>query len=149
MSLRAEVLLSSSLRGILAQGTTGSEIEGSVQFRDVFAGLEYFLPKVLGELYPEWRARESLDGFLPYCVRKLGDHELEFIGHCILITDQTTTPIYFRLQLALEEDEVTWLELKLGERGENGMVRRPYRNPPSLGRIAPLKDGIDAIDWVY
>jgi hypothetical protein len=148
MTLRREESVSRSLRAILSGVANGIEIEDSEQFRDFLLGLEFFLPDVLREIHPEWND-ESLDGFLPYSVRKTADQEVEIIGHCILISDQTTTPFHLRLQLAADVDEVSWLELKLGERGESGMVRRPYSNPPSLKRVATLKDGKDTIDWVY
>ena len=111
------------------------------------ARLEWFLPAVLREVHVQWR-HESLDGLLPYVARKTGENEAEIIGHCILISDQTTTPLHLRLQLAQDADEISWLELRLGEQGESGMVRAPY---PTLRmkKVAALKDGIDSIEWVY
>jgi hypothetical protein len=147
MALRYEEYVSEILRTVLTGVPNGGEIEDSEQLRDVLNGFEYFLPEVLREIHPEWN--DGLDGFLLYVARKTGDQEAEFVGHCILITDQTTTPIHIRLQLARDLDEVSWLELKLGEKGETGMVRRPYSYPPSLKRVAALADGIDAIDWFY
>ena len=45
-------------------------------------GLEFFLPAVLREVYPEWEW-ESLDGFYPLFARKAGEREVELWGFCI------------------------------------------------------------------
>jgi hypothetical protein len=146
MGAAAEENLSRSLRSILGQISNNAPIEDSEQRREFLLGLEFFLPGVLREIHPEWRW-ESLDGVIPYVARKTGNLEAEFIGHYILITDQSHTPIHLRLQLAPDVDEVSWLELKLGEKGDNGQIQRPY--PPTFKRVAAVKDRTDSIDWVY
>jgi hypothetical protein len=136
---KAEARASGSLRILLADLPVGASIGDSEQLRDFLGSLEFFLPAVLQEIHPEWKS-ESLDGFLIHSAQKTGDQEAEFIGHCILITDQTTTPFHLRTQIASSTDEVSWLELKLGEMGRDGIVRRPYHYPPSLKRVEKLKD---------
>jgi hypothetical protein len=148
MTSTAETYLSRSLRAVLDSVSVGADIQRAAHFQEFLSRLEFFLPAVLREIHPEWKY-ESLDGILTYKSRKTGEHEAELIGHCILITDQTTTPIHLRLQIAEQVDMVSWLELRLGERGESGMVRRPYANPPSLRRIAAAFEGQDTIEWIY
>jgi hypothetical protein len=113
-------------------------------------GLEFFLPAVLRKVYPELD-RESLDGFSPLFARKTGEREAELFGFCILISDQTLTPIHLRLQLSSTSNEVSWLELRLGESGPDGMVRLPYH--PTVGTIHTwlhaLNERAVTIAWVY
>lgn len=148
MTLRCEEGISRLLRTILARFQKGEDIRESVEFRDVLVLLEAFIPDVLRERHPEWR-NESLDGLLPIVARKAEDREVELFGHCILISDQTLTPFHLCLQVSPDKDEVSWLECRLGERGEHGMVRIPYTGTPALKRVYALKDGMDGIDWVY
>jgi hypothetical protein len=88
-------------------------------------GLETFLLEVLREVHPEWEG-ESLDGILPIIARKTGPREAEILGHCILITDQTVVPFHLRLQVDADQDEICWLELRLGKAENGKMVRTPY-----------------------
>lgn len=149
MVSRAEQCLSCSLRAILEDVPNGTDIAVAGSLQDVLVGLEYLLPEVLQELYAEWQ-HESLDGIIPITARKLGKRAAEIFGLCIIISDQTLTPIQLRLQVAASEDEVSWLECRLGERGEHGMVRTPYE---SLNRVSKRLHALvgreDAIDWVY
>jgi hypothetical protein len=92
----------------------------------------------------------SLDGIYPVLARKTGEGEMELFGQCILISDQTLTPLHLRLQVGPTEDEVSWLECRLGERGERGMVRTPYESQDrAFKRLYALEGKADAIDWVY
>lgn len=149
MASRAEESISRSLRLILAELPNGATIEDSEQFREVLSGLEYFIPEVLREIHPEW-IHESLDGVLPLLARKTKEGEADIFGICIIISDQTVTPLHLCLQLSVSSEEVSWLECKLGERGENGMVRTPYHSLNALkNRLYVLVGRSDLIDWVY
>jgi hypothetical protein len=150
MASRAEQSISRSLRAILADLPDGASIADSEQFREALSGLEFFLPhQVLNEIYPEWNY-ESLDGILPLGARKRGEGEAEIVGLCILISDQTLTPLHVRLQVAASTDEVSWLECRLGERGKHGMVRTPYESSSAVAkRLYALNGKPDLIDWVY
>lgn len=147
MASSLEQNLSRSLRAILADLPDGARIPDSEQFREVTSGLEYLLPEVLREIHPEWR-HESLDGILPLVARKTREDEAEIVGMCILITDQTVTPLYLHLQIDPAADEVSWLECRLGERGKHGMMRTPY-NQMSGKRFYALEGNADLIEWVY
>ena len=144
---KAEQLTSRALRTMLGRAAVGDSIQQFAEFLEFLSGLEWLLPKVLEEIHPEWKW-ESLDGFQVFAAHRTWNQEAELTGYCILITDQTLTPFHLRLQIAPAVDEISWLELKLGERSPSGMVRLPYSAPP-LRWTAALKDGIDTIDWVY
>jgi hypothetical protein len=145
----AEQAVSGSLRVILAELPSGTDIPDTEQFRWALSGLERFLPDVLAEVYAEWNS-ESLDGIYPVQARRIGGGEAEIFGQCILISDQTLTPLHLRLQLSPVVDEISWLECRIGERGKHGMVRMPYdRLNANFKRLYLLDGRADMIDWVY
>lgn len=149
MAPKAEETASRRLRAILAEIPAGASIGDSPEFRDALTGLEWFLPTVLAEIHPEWIG-ESLDGIYPHVARKTGEREAEILGLCCLMSDQTLTPIHVRLQLSSTGDEVSWLELQLGEKGRTGMVRLPYSSSPSIHkRLHALSQSANTIEWVY
>jgi hypothetical protein len=148
MASRAEEVISRSLRAILADLPNSASIGESEQFREVLSALELFLPQVLNEIYPEWN-HESLDGILPLMAWKTGDREADIFGLCIIISDQSLTPLHVRLQVDASTDEVSWLECRLGERGKHGMVRTPYSSSAVAKRLHGLDGKADQIDWVY
>jgi hypothetical protein len=149
MASTLEQRLSRSLRSILADLPNGESLPDSEQFREVLTGLEWFIPVVLAEIYREWNF-QGLDGVVPVQARKTGEGEVEIFGLCILICDQTLAPLHLRLQVAASGAEVSWLECRLGERGEHGMVRTPY---DALGaaakRLHALQGRAEQIAWVY
>jgi len=142
---RAEAFLARELRLALADIPIGAPITDSDQFRDALSSLEYFIPEVLGEIHTEWR-HESLDGIFPEIATKTNTYEVEIAGLCIIISDQTLTPIHVRLLTAPDKDEIAWLECRLGESSPQGMVRIPYGS--SRGKLA-VASRLDTIDWVY
>jgi hypothetical protein len=149
MASKAEEVASRCLRAMLAPMPIGATIPDSAEFREALTGLEWFIPEVLAEVYSEWKG-ESLDGIYAHLAHKTGKEEAEILGLYILLSDQTVTPIHLRLQISPRRDEVSWLELRLGEQGKHGMVRSPY--PPSgsiYNRLHALFERIDSIEWVY
>lgn len=113
--------------------------------------LEYYLPGVLRECHPEWR-HESLDGVMTALANKLGDHEAEIYGLCILISDQTLAPLHLRIQVDAQDDTINWLECRLGEQTLEGMRRVAYDSPDSLYKklhSMTLAANVDLIDWAY
>jgi hypothetical protein len=149
MPSRGEEITSRTLGTILAGLPTGKSIDDSEEFRHALTSLEWFLPNVLAEIHPEWKG-ESIDGIYPHVARKTGEREAEIFGLCCLMSDQRLTPIHLHLQLSAATDNVSWLELRLGERGQNGMARMSY---PSEGtiykRLHALNGCEDKIQWVY
>jgi hypothetical protein len=150
MTSTAEQRVSRLLRTILANLPNNADIADAEHFRDVLNALDWFIPEVLQELHPEWKY-ESLDGILPVVARKIAEGEAEIFGQCILISDQTLTPIHLLLQTSACGDEISWLELKLGESGEHGMVRTPYSSPSaSIKRVYSLsEERLELIEWAY
>jgi hypothetical protein len=103
--------------------------------------------QVLNQVYPDC---EALDGILSLVARKTGRLEAEILGLCILLSDQSVTPLHVRLQIGIYNDEITWLECRLGERGNHGMVRTPYDSSSAVAkRLYALEGKADSIDWVY
>ncbi|HEX6736641.1 MAG TPA: hypothetical protein VF310_00080, partial [Vicinamibacteria bacterium] len=105
---RAEQIASTCLRQILARLHVGAEIADSEAYLQFQGALEYLLPSVLVEAHPWWRG-EGLDGFRFGVARKVGAGEAEFIGHAILIADQTWALAYVRLRVSPEADRFDWI----------------------------------------
>jgi hypothetical protein len=149
MASKTEESLSCSLRSILDGLAEGEAIGNSEDFRSVLSDLELFLPAILGEIHGEWK-NESLDGIVSAAARKTGPDEAEIIGLCILISDQTLTPIAVRLQVSPSSNELAWLECNVGEHGDEkaGMLRTPY-NAMSGKQLAMVAERRNGIDWAY
>jgi len=116
--------------------------------RYVCSGLEFFLPHVLREVHPEWK-HESLDGILPAIALKRADLELELIGCCILISDQTVTPFRVLLRVEPDADTPASLEAWLGENYGTEMLRIPYASNRWFRWMNRLSQEFDQIDWTY
>jgi hypothetical protein len=148
MTSSAERCVSQSLRAILCDVPNGESIPDSEQFRTFLIGLECFLPEILQEIHSEWRY-ECLDGIYTSVAKKSTDREIEILGLCIIISDQTLTPLHVRIRIAKEDQEVSWLECRLGERCRNGTVRLPYDSNSISKRLYALEARTEQIDWVY
>lgn len=148
MASGPEILTSRTLRTILDVLPNGATIDDSEEFRHALTDLHWFVSEVLAEIYPKWRG-QSLDGIYPHFARKTGEQEVELFGLCTLISDQGLMPIHLRLQLALTSEEVSWLELRLGEKGRHGMVRMPYREGAIYKQLHALNGREETIEWVY
>ena len=116
MTSTAEEIASRSLRTVLAPISAGSTIADSDEFNTFQSALERVIPSALEVEYPWWR-RESLDAFRFAVARKFGPEEAEFIGLCLLISDQTWAAMHLRLRVAAQSDKIEWLECRLGESG--------------------------------
>jgi hypothetical protein len=151
MTSKAEKIASRCLRAILAPISAGAAIEDSDDFSDFQSAMEYFIPSILEEEYPWWRW-ESLDAFSFAEARKTGAEEAEFIGLCLLITDQTWTPFHLRLRIASLGDNIEWLVCRLGESGtgNGGMIRTPYGSSRETTRLLnSVVDRLEFIAWAY
>jgi hypothetical protein len=142
----AEQTVNRLVRQVLSPLRTAASIPESEDFRELLVALAFFLPEVLVELYAEW-AHESLDGVIPLHARKTGEREAEIYGLCILLSDHTTTPIHLRLQAAAHGDGVAWFECRIGEAGENGMIRTKCES--SAKRLHALEGRAATMEWVY
>jgi len=149
MTSKAEQHLSRYLRAVLMNRPVGASIPDCELSNEALRGLEHFLSEVLGEIYPEWQS-ESLDTIYPTMSRKTSEWEVEIFGLCIIVSDQTLAPLHVCLQIAPANNEVSWLECRLGKRGKDGMVRTPYEFLSKMRTRLYLLDGnADQIDWAY
>lgn len=112
--------------------------------------LEYYVPKLLRERYPEWHD-ESLDGFFFDHGEKTGPLSARLAGMTILISDQTVTPIHLEISLAPAADAVERVRLKLGEPGGGALgISGPVCNSRDATRlIATFGDRLYRIRWSY
>ena len=149
--LSCEACVSRSLRRILADLPVGANLYDlerpqPEQTGDLFPCLEYFLPAVLGEVHSEWRT-ESFDGFLPVVARKIEQREAELFGPCVMTSDQSWAPFHLKIQVAPVDDDVSWLELCVGEKGPRGMKRSGLSSV--YNRFYLCEQNPQQIDWAY
>jgi hypothetical protein len=151
MSVNLERSISSRIRMILAELPNGEVIPEGDHLQDFLDHLEFFVPRLLEEVYDEWKG-DSLDGIFPIIARKTGDREIELFGLAILMSDQKRTPLHLRLKVAVSIDELCWLECRLGQRGRRGMIRFPNEGPDgprTEKHLYGVDRPADQIDWVY
>jgi hypothetical protein len=147
--MQSEIVVAKSLRRLLATLEDGAPIEWPEKYSDTFNGFEYLLPQLLSQHYAYWK-HESFDGFFPATSQKIGPYSAEIVGVCILISDQTVTPINIRIGILPPADEIAWMDCKVGARGSGAgaMTRTPWpiwrENP-----LCTLTHPVDSIDWVY
>lgn len=138
-----EAKIAATMRALLQDVPLSAPIPESPDLSKLLSHLEFFIPATLAEIHPYWRTGESLDGILPDQLLKTADVSLHLRGQCILISDQTLTPLDVHLAVSPTADEITSLLIRLGHRGpgEGNLTRTPYgkryRDPPN------------PIDWVY
>ncbi len=145
----SEQTLCNSLHLILNGTPSDERLLDSALLREMLAALEHFIPEVLREFYPAWN-HESLDGVLPITAEKIADRTICIFGQCILISDQSLTPIHVEMQVDSAGDRFSWFFCTLGVNGRNGMVRTPYVDFNSALKLTlSLEDRKVSIDWTY
>jgi hypothetical protein len=102
-----------ALTQILRQPAASSEIATKL-FGELPSLLERYLPKLLASRYPIW-AKEELDGVFVARATRLNDAEIELLGTCILLSDQTLVP--FIAAFRVGSNLVVEYEVSLGEAG--------------------------------
>ena len=145
---RAEQVLCESLTPILHAHTVGDAIGTLPEGSYLLSLFQFFLPEVLREVHDDWRY-ESLDGVYPKVFDKTGEREIEVIGIANFITDQTLTPLHFRLQLSANFDRVSWIDLRMGEHTGQGCRREPYGSATVHGTMLHVVERLDTIEWYY
>tara|TARA_R110002167_G_scaffold97043_2_gene256522 strand:- start:211 stop:699 length:489 start_codon:yes stop_codon:yes gene_type:complete len=143
---KAEIIVAHSLRGLFKQTAVGASFEETEDYRLLMVSFDYFIPEVLGELYPEWKS-DALDDLIPLVAKRSGEREAILFGLSWLIRDQTVVPTYLQLQIDPVLDRVNWLECRIGERGPQGMLRRPGSSFDK--QLYRLQGREDQIDWAY
>ncbi|MCA9005897.1 MAG: hypothetical protein KDA70_11565 [Planctomycetaceae bacterium] len=130
----------------MIQTAVGPPFEETEDCRRLLSAFNYFIPEVLAEIHPEWKS-DALDDLIPLVAKRTGDREAVLFGLSWLIRDQTVVPTYVQLQIDPDLDRVNWLECRIGERGPQGMLRRPGN---SFDRqLYRLQGREDLIDWAY
>ena len=140
-----ESLVSVRLRAVLAVLGDGASIPASSAFQELQDALESWVPALLG-----WR-HESIDAFRFASARRLSDLTAEFLGLCLLISDQTWTPLHLRVTLAPSSDSVASVQCGLGEPGigASGLLRVPYASKEADTLLASLPSRVHELPWVF
>ena len=140
-----ESAVSKPLRTVLANLGEGAAIPASSSFEELQAALELWVPDLLG-----WRY-EGIDAFRFASKRKLTDLSAEFLGLCLLISDQTWAPFYLRVSLARAVDSVDSVQCCLGEpgTGAQGLLRVPFASAKADSLLASLPSRATEIPWVF
>jgi hypothetical protein len=144
----AEQRVCEHLSRIFADALVGDTIDDTGPFRNLLTALQFFIPEVLREIHNEWKG-ESLDGVYPRIARRTGYREIEIVGLCCLISDQTLTPLHIRVQTSPATDHVAWVDCRLGEHTGDGMRREPYGSSKVQGAMLHVLERLDSIDWFY
>ena len=110
------------------------------------------MPEMLRLQHPEWRG-ESLDGiFVERAVRPSID-VLELVGTCILMTDQSVTPIFVAIGVSASRDKVRSFVAWLGEPGGGHLgISGPPCNSERAARlnaVVSARFDLAEIQWVY
>ena len=144
-----EAIVASELSAILEKASVESaiKVEPSAPF---FYALELYIPQLLSRHYSEWE-EESLDGFFITNARKIESETAEFFGLCILISDQTLTPVFIRLTLTSSRNSIASYQVFLGEPGGGHLgISGPVCNSPHAQRLLEtVTKRLDNICWSY
>jgi len=117
----------------------------SAPLRGLFASLELAVPEWLG-----W-VDESLDGILLGGCRRGGENTLEFAGTCILIKDQTETPIALRIRAHPSGGGLVEVLCRVGEPDpESGeLLRLGYGGNEARNMRLRTAEQPDRVPWMY
>jgi hypothetical protein len=147
LSLETKVAL--ELSGLLEPVLVGQALNVEPS-SDLLYLLELYVPQMLSDSFPEWK-QESLDGFFLASARKVSSNAAELVGLCILMSDQTVTPILMHLALAESHNSLASFQVFLGEPG--GGHLRVSGPPCNSQRAHKLLDNLfarlDVICWSY
>jgi hypothetical protein len=122
-----------------------------VGFDELQSALERFLPAVLCDGYPaQWRY-ESFDGFRFAVARKTGPFEAELLGLCLLISDQTWTPLHVQLRASADADSIPWVLCRVGSRIGAGreFTRLPYDSTKVSKLLFSVSEHPESIAWAF
>ena len=143
---RAEHVLGVQLREFLAATGTGSE----TSYRDMLSALEYYTTELL-QYCEGWPSHESLDGVLPSRITKVDENEMEVLGVCILISDQTVTPMHATFRLTPRSEDIAMATCRVGEpdRASGGLLRLPYGSADASLARSTLPDRLGMFPWLF
>jgi len=151
MPSRPEEVANRCLLAVLSNLRVGDSIEDSEDFGKFQSALERFLPECLAERYPSPWGHESLDSFRFALARKVGPDEAEFLGVCLLISDQTWTPFRALLKASSTDAGLERVDFTLGEADEvgGGIVRMPFASSKLTELLFRLANRPESVDWTY
>jgi hypothetical protein len=134
---------------VLNGADVGSDFEVQPS-NDLLYLLELYIPNLLSRRYPIWE-QESLDGFFLAYARKIGLGTAELAGICILISDQTVTPVLIRLTLNSSCDSIQSYQVFLGESGDGRLgISGPLCNSPRAQKLLDtIGTRLSTIRWSY
>ena len=146
---RLEPQLASELKALLAGVPVGSEFAVAPS-SDLCYSLELFIPRVLSGRHSEWE-KESLDGVFVARARKTGLAAAELAGTCILISDQTVTPLLTELTLCPSGECIKFFRVRLGEAGGGRLgISGPGCNSREARELlATVTTRLTSIAWAY
>lgn len=144
-----EAQLASELSVLLDGVSVGSEFDVAPS-SGVCSSLELFVPTQLRRRYPAW-ASESLDGVFIVRARKSGPAAAELVGACILMSDQTVTPLVVELALSSSGAAVESYRVRLGEAGGGRLrISGPSCNSrKGVEMRITVADRVEDIAWEY
>ncbi len=147
--LGLEAKIASELSALLEKSSVESKLEVKSS-DDILYLLELYIPRLFSRKYLEWEY-ESLDGFLLANARKIRSDTAELAGLCILISDQTVTPVFIRLALTPSHDSLASYQVFLGEPGSGplGISGPPYNSPHAHKLLGTIIARLNNICWSF
>jgi hypothetical protein len=144
-----EAQVASEVKTLLGSVAVGAESTVAPS-SSLCSSLELYVPQVLRRTHSEWSG-ESLDGVFVARARKVGDATIELAGTCVLISDQTVTPILVVLALSPSGDRIGSVRVSLGEPGGGRLgISGPACDSPKAGRLlATVVPRLASIPWSY
>lgn len=147
-----EQKLVQALRKVLDPLADGAWIEDSADWSQASNLIERYIDAVIDEVHPN---TESSDGLMSAFRKRVNANEILVAGNTWMLDREANcfvAPFHLQLQFSPTEDEVTWFECRLGERGEKGMK---HDAETSVKKLAILLERtktpgfIDQLDWFY
>ena len=150
MTATAEAVAARSAETILAAHSVGDDIAETEALADLLSALELVIPSVLRLTYPaEWRF-ESLDGFRLALAQKISATELELLGLCLLISDQTWTPFTARLRQSPDRSSISAISCQVGACDRsNEMTRLPHGSARESKLLSEVSERVGKIRWRF
>lgn len=149
ISPHLEAQLVSELSALLAGSTVGAElvVEPGAEICD---SLELVVPLLLRRRYPEW-AGESLDGVFVALGVRTGPAAVRLAGTCVLMSDQTVTPLSVDLALSPSGLSLDAFSIRLGEAGGGplGISGPPCNSHRAARLLASLPTRLPDVAWSY
>lgn len=134
------------MRSNLSKIECGSDIFDSELISKLLSLLETFITLEIRKRYQDWKY-ESLDGIFTEKISKTDKNQFCFVGMSILTIDQSLIPIFVHIKISDSQDRFDWVELKLAEHGENGIIKIPYNSNRWRKKLYILDS--KSINWYY